>query len=206
MDEVVVHFDVLSPGVEHGVASEVDAAHIVAEDANGIRKGVGEWGGHQCGRDHLTFCCGGRTCVWKIENKIRTKRERDTHTQRGITLLSKVCATVTNEQQQQQPFQKVTKSLYIVTHLGQLPFMLFTQMAQTWAIKEDSVNTSIIHWYLTCMTWEQVTEDYPTTSSYKALSEYFIAFKDWVSLFLLIRLFLWCIVSWLTKVFFGCNY
>ena len=59
---------------------------------------------------------------------------------------------------------------------------------------------------LGCMTWEQVTEDYPTTSSYKALSEYFIAFKDWVSLFLLIRLFLWCIVSWLTKVFFGCNY
>ena len=44
---------------------------------------------------------------------------------------------------------KVTKSLYIVTHLGQLPFMLFTQMARTWAIKEDSVNTSIIHWYST---------------------------------------------------------
>ena len=44
---------------------------------------------------------------------------------------------------------KVTKSLYIVTHLGQLPFMLFTQMARTWAIKEDGVNTSIIHWYST---------------------------------------------------------
>ena len=27
--------------------------------------------------------------------------------------------------------------------------MLFTQMARTWAIKEDSVNTSIIHWYST---------------------------------------------------------
>ena len=28
-----------SSGVENGVASEVDAAHIVAEEANGIRKG-----------------------------------------------------------------------------------------------------------------------------------------------------------------------
>ena len=27
------------PGVEHGVTSEVDVAHIVAEDVNGIRKG-----------------------------------------------------------------------------------------------------------------------------------------------------------------------
>ena len=35
-----------------------------------------------------------------------------------------------------------------------------------------------------CITWEQVTEDYPMTSSYKALLEYFIAFKDWVSIFL----------------------
>ena len=26
----------------------------------------------------------------------------------------------------QQPLKKVTKSLYIVTHLGQLPFILFT--------------------------------------------------------------------------------
>ena len=32
---------------------------------------------------------------------------------------------------------------------------------------------------LGCMTWGQVTEDYPTTSSYKALSEYFIAFTDY---------------------------
>ena len=36
-----------------------------------------------------------------------------------------------------------------MTHLGQLPFILFTQMARTWAIQEDSVNTSIIHWYST---------------------------------------------------------
>ena len=36
---------------------------------------------------------------------------------------------------------------------------------------------------LGCLTWDQVTEEYPNTSSYKALSEYFIAFKDWVSIF-----------------------
>ena len=96
------------------------------------------------------FYCGGRTCVWKIEeNKIRTERERST---KSITLLSKVCATVTNEQ---QPLQKVTKSLYIVTHLGQLPFILFTQMARTWALKEDSVNTTIIHWYSTRIPMEE---------------------------------------------------
>ena len=35
---------------------------------------------------------------------------------------------------------------------------------------------------LGCVTWEQVTEDYPLMSSYKALFEYFIAFKDWVSI------------------------
>ena len=55
-------------------------------------------------------------------------------------------ATVTNDN---QPLEKVIKSHYIVTDLGQLPFMLFTQMARTWAIQEDSVNTSIIHWYST---------------------------------------------------------
>ena len=36
----------------------------------------------------------------------------------------------------QQPLQKSTKSLYIVTHLGQLPFMLITQMARAWVLKE----------------------------------------------------------------------
>ena len=44
------------------------------------------------------------------------ERVREREAQRGITLL----ATVTMNN---QPLQKVTKSLYIVTHLGQLPFM-----------------------------------------------------------------------------------
>ena len=34
---------------------------------------------------------------------------------------------------------------------------------------------------LGCSTWDQVTEEYPTRSSYKALHEYFIAFREWVS-------------------------
>ena len=79
---------------------------------------------------------------YETENAQR-ERERGT---KSITLLTRM-------QQLQimnnQPLQKVSKTLYIVTHLGQLPFRLFTQMARTWALKEDSVNTSIIHWYST---------------------------------------------------------
>ena len=39
---------------------------------------------------------------------------------------------------------------------------------------------------LGCLTWDQVTKEYQLTPSYKALSEYFISFKDWVSISLLI--------------------
>ena len=42
------------------------------------------------------------------------------------------------------------------------------------------------------VTWEQVIEDYPLTSSYKALSKYFIAFKDWVSISLVNNIFFIC--------------
>ena len=78
-------------------------------------------------------------------------KERNTHTQRErgtkrYNSINKICNSYKNEQ---QPLQKVTNSLYIMTHLGQLPFMLITQMARTWALKEDGVNTSIIHWYST---------------------------------------------------------
>ena len=75
--------------------------------------------------------------------KSYTHRARERH--KEVSLINKN-ATVTNDN---QPLQKVTKSLYMVTHLGQQPFMLITQMARTWAIKEDSVNTSIIHLYST---------------------------------------------------------
>ncbi len=33
---------------------------------------------------------------------------------------------------------------------------------------------------LNCTTWESVEQQYPNTSSYKALQEYFIVFRDWV--------------------------
>ena len=72
--------------------------------------------------DHTTIC-GEEEPAYRRSKAKYAQREREREAQRGITLLSKVCATVTNEQ---QPLQKVTKSLYIVTHLGQLPFILFT--------------------------------------------------------------------------------
>ena len=72
-------------------------------------------------------------------------RERERGTKRYISINKSATVTRMNN----QPLQKATKSLYIVTHLGQQPFTLITQMARTWALKEDSVNTSIIHWYST---------------------------------------------------------
>ena len=52
---------------------------------------VGEWGGRQCGRDHSMFYCGGRTCVWKIETKIRTQRERERDTKRYNSIIKSMC-------------------------------------------------------------------------------------------------------------------
>ena len=59
------------------------------------------------------------------ERNTHRERERDTHTKR-YNSINKICNSYKNEQ---QPLEKVTKSLYIVTHLGQLPFMLITEMA-----------------------------------------------------------------------------
>ena len=78
--------------------------------------------------------------------KQNTHREKERGT-KSISLLSRMQQL----QCKSNPQLKVTKSLYIVTHLGQLPFMLFTEMARTWAIQEDSVNTSIIHRYSTAL-------------------------------------------------------
>ena len=54
------------------------------------------------------------------------ERERERERHKGISLLTRIqqlqCKSNNNQ-------LKVTKSLYIVTHLGQLPFMIFTQMA-----------------------------------------------------------------------------
>ena len=61
------------------------------------------------------------------------KRERDWHKRRYV-----LCLKNNNNQEynnQQPTLLKVTKSFYIVTVLGQLPFTLFTQIAQTWLSK-----------------------------------------------------------------------
>ena len=119
------------------------AADSEMKNIQALIPNVGSGGGRQCGRDHTTTCFSGRTCVWEIWNRLRTERERERGTK---NVYINNMATVTKWQ---PPLLKVTKSHYILTHLGQLPFMLFTQMARTWAIQEDSVNTSIIHWYST---------------------------------------------------------
>ena len=67
------------------------AAGSGMENIQALIPNVGEWGGRQCGRDHSMFCCGGRTCVWKIENKIRTERERHTHTKRYNSIIKSMC-------------------------------------------------------------------------------------------------------------------
>ena len=72
------------------------------------------------------------------------EREREREAQKNISIKNATITMTTN-----QPLQKVTNSLYIVTNLGKLPFMLITEMVRTWAIKEDSVNTSIIQLYST---------------------------------------------------------
>ena len=50
-----------------------------------------------------------------------------------------------------EPQLKVTKSHYIVTILGQLPFTLFIEIAQTWAVQRKSENTANISSYLTVL-------------------------------------------------------
>ena len=69
-----------------------------------------------------------------------THRERERH--KWIRYIP--IATITKWQ---QPLLKVTKSLYIVTNLGQLPFMLFTQMAWTGAVQ----GTVWIRQFYTCI-------------------------------------------------------
>ena len=78
-----------------------------------------------------------QSVLWK-NLRMGDMKERNTHTERerergtkSITLL-----TIMQQLQNDNNNVKVTKSHYILTHLGQLPFMLITQMARTWALKE----------------------------------------------------------------------
>ena len=72
--------------------------------------------------DH-TAICGGEEPAYrgsKVEYSQR-EREREREAQRVSLLRMQQLQHMNN-----QSLQKVTKSLYIVTNLGQLPFMLFT--------------------------------------------------------------------------------
>ena len=113
------------------------------EDIQALIPNVVNGRGRQCGRDHTIRICGEEEPAYRRYETECAQREREAQ---RISVLSRMqqlqCKSNNNQ-------LKVTRSVYIVTHLGQLPFMLFTQMARTWAIQEDSGNTSIIHWYST---------------------------------------------------------
>ena len=79
-----------------------------------------------------------------VKNMCMSMSKREREAQRGVMYISNSNSYNNNNN---QPLLKVSKSLYIVTVLGQLPFMLFTEIAQTWTIQRDSVNTAIIHSY-----------------------------------------------------------
>ena len=68
--------------------------------------------------DHTTTICIEEEPAYSRCKTEYAQRERGT---KYIYIYKK--ATVTNDN---QPLQKVIKSLYIVTDLGQLPFILFT--------------------------------------------------------------------------------
>ena len=59
------------------------------------------------------------------DTHIERERERERERQKQSYFPK---AIVTNDN---QPLLKVTKSLYIVTNIGQLPFMLFTEITET---------------------------------------------------------------------------
>ena len=104
-----------------------------------------------------------RMTVWQDRTEMERKRERERGT-KEVLLIQRV-------KQYNQPHKEVTRSLYIVTNLGQLPFELITQMAQTLAIQRDSVNTSIIHLYST----HSYTFQYLIMNSFQS---YYLRCKD----------------------------
>ena len=71
--------------------------------------------------DHKAFC-GEEEPVYRRYTTEYAQREREREAQRIYLYSQKSTVTTQNN----QPLQKVTKSLYIVIDLGQLPFMQFT--------------------------------------------------------------------------------
>ena len=106
---------------------------------------VGSGQGRMCGRDHTPICLRGRTCVWEMwSNILRTEKERESH--KEYNSINKICNSY---KWTTTTFTKGYKVTLYSDSLRATAFMLITQMAQTWALKEDSVNTSIRHWYST---------------------------------------------------------
>ena len=72
------------------------------------------------GEDHTATICVEEEPAYSRCKTEYAQRERGT---KNISIKNATGTMTTNNN---QPLQKVTKSLYIVTNLGQLPFMLFT--------------------------------------------------------------------------------
>ena len=107
-----------------------------------------------------------RTCVceWAIYRERERERWRDRHKENVIFVNSN-----SYNSNNQPPSLKVTRSLYIVTILGQLPFMLFIEIAQTWVVQRDSVNMAIIHSYSTLPHNGRIHGLYQITGIYKVI-------------------------------------
>ena len=58
-----------------------------------------------------------------------------------------------------------------MTILEQLPFMLFTEIAQTWVVQRDSVNTSTIHSYSTLLRNGRIHGLFEITGMYKVIGQ-----------------------------------
>ena len=99
------------------------AADSGMKDIQALIPNVGDEQGRQCGRDHTIIICGEKVPAYRRYETEYAHRERERERgTKNISIIKNATVTTMNH----QPLQKVTKSLYIVTHLGQLPFVLFT--------------------------------------------------------------------------------
>ena len=125
---------------------------------------------HTCGTGHVgnktgsaevqaTFVMMKNLCIPMSKEDTKRERERDRHKE-TLYFLS-------DSYKRHQPLLKVTKSLYIVTILGQLPFMLFIEITRTWVVQRDNVNTAIIHSYSTLPHNKHIHGLSETTGIYK---------------------------------------
>ena len=92
--------------------------------ASGIRGCVGDEAVNA--EDHTTICGEEEPAYRRSKAKyVEREREREREAKR-ISLFIKNATITNNNNNSNNNLLKVTKSIYIVTHLGQLPFILFT--------------------------------------------------------------------------------